>query len=650
MEAGRADRLDRPVDVDRDHVLGPPDAEITLVEYGSYVCPYCHAAHDVIRHLLERFGDRMRYVYRHLPLTDRHEATQAAELAEYAATHGADFWEAHQTLMQQGPVFDEGELDSIADQLGVPPRAEWDPKESRAATARVREDARSGLHSGARVTPTFYINGRRYEGPWDEASLSEAMLRSLGHRLHAASVDFARWAPSTGLLLLLMSVLAVAISNTAFGPAFLEFWESDAGLELAGRDFTLPVVEWVNTGLLTIFFLVVGLEIKRELTVGRLASARAAAFPIAAAVGGMVVPATLFHFLTPPGYEHTWGTTIATDTAFAIALIVLLGERVPVELRVFLTAAVIADDLVAIAVVALFYAGGHSLHWLGLAAAVTVSLMLLNRWHVYRALPYAVLGLVLWVALHEGGLHATLAGVILAVVTPTRPPPNLRALIAQSEAIIEAERRNLGEDVLRIGPSVSALRALDAIHDRMESPASKLLRVMEPWSSYFVLPVFALANAGLAWSPDVLDGRLRLVAAIAISLVIGKFVGILLGAYLVVRVGVASKPSAFTWRQLAGSGALAGIGFTMSLFIAGQALSGDDFAAAKIAIFLASVVAGALGSAILWKPATAEPGSESREGSSTEDRELGSPVEWSDDQTSSRPAPPTAIGHRDPRS
>ena len=600
MHADRATRLDRPVDVGHDHILGPPDAEITLVEYGSYVCPYCHAAHEVIRHLRDEFGDRMRYVYRHLALTDRSEAARAAETAEYVAATTGQFWPVHDTLMRRGPAFEPGDLDAIAVEFAAPARDGWDPAVEEAVASRVRADGRSGLASGARVTPTFFINGRRYEGAWDEASLKEAMLRSLGHRLHAASVDFARWAPSTGVLLLLMTVAALVLSNSAMGPSFLGLWQVMVGIQVGGTAFALSIFDWINHGLLTIFFLVVGLEIKRELTVGRLATLRSAALPLAAATGGMVVPAAIFLLLAPPALGHAWGMTIATDTAFAVALIVVLGTRVPVDLRVFLTAAVIADDLVAIVIVALFYTEAVSLAWLVASTAVVVSLAALNRWHVYRALPYGVLGLLLWFTLHEAGLHATLAGVILAMATPTRPPANLSALLAQAQAVIDAETRLRGNAVLRTGPSEPALRALDAVHDRIESPASKLLRSVEPWSSYLVLPLFALANAGLMWSGDVLSGRWRLIGATAFALVAGKLVGIVLGAYVAVRAGAAVKPDSYTWRQLTGAGALGGIGFTMSLFIAGEALTGADFAAAKIAIFLASLTAGGIGLAILW--------------------------------------------------
>lgn len=626
MESHRSDRLDRPVEPAQDHVLGPADAEITLVEYGSYVCAYCHTAHEVIRHLRDEFGNRLRYVYRHLPLADRSEATRAAELAEYVAGTTGDFWPVHDTLMRRGPVFAQSDLEAVATEFGVPERGDWDPAVAQQAATRVRADARSGLSSGARVTPTFFINGRRYEGAWDEVSLSEAMLRSLGHRIHAASVDFVRWAPSTGLLLLVMTVAALIISNSPAGASFLALWERPLGIRLGEGEFALSLLDWVNHGLLTVFFLVVGLEIKRELTVGRLATRRAAALPLAAAVGGMIAPALIFLLLAPAAHAHAWGMTIATDTAFAIALLVVLGDRVSVDLRVFLTAAVIADDLVAIAVVALFYSGALHLGWLAVSAALVAGLITLNRWSVYGALPYALLGTLLWFALHESGIHATLAGVVLAAATPTRPAANLGALLSQAQAVIDAETRLRGDAVMRTGPSEPALRALDAAHDRIESPASKMLRGVEPWSSYFVLPIFALANAGLMWSADVLAGRGRLIAAIVVALVVGKFVGILLGARLATALGFAVKPAAYSWRQVAGTGALAGIGFTMSLFIAGQALTGPDFDAAKVAIFLASMIAGALGIAILWKRVPADSRQAQAEGIESRAEELGTPV------------------------
>jgi NhaA family Na+:H+ antiporter len=450
-------------------------------------------------------------------------------------------------------------------------------------------------------TPTFFINGRRYDGPWDESSFADAMLGSLGHRVRSAALDFASWAPSTGVLLLLASILAVALVNSAAGPAFDAFWEQYLGVTLGEAGFRMSLRHWVNDGLLSIFFLVVGLEIKREFTVGHLASRRSAALPVAGALGGMAVPALLYLLVIPQGpWSHGWGVPMATDTAFAVALIVMLGARVPVELRIFLTAAAIVDDIGAIVVVAIFYSGDLHLGYLGAAAATTVALALLNRSGVYRVLPYMLLGVLLWACVHAGGLHATLAGVVLALFIPTRPPPDLHALMTQANTIMAAETRR-GDKVLRHGPSLPALRALDAIHDRLESPADRMLRHVEPWSSYVVLPLFALANAGVALTTEVLVGHEPLMLAIAAGLVIGKPVGLVLASALALRLRAAVKPAEYSWWQLCGAGGLAGIGFTMSLFIAGQAFpAASDFAAAKIAVFAASVLSAVIGVALLW--------------------------------------------------
>ncbi|HVS33046.1 MAG TPA: thioredoxin domain-containing protein, partial [Thermoanaerobaculia bacterium] len=187
MTSIHADRLARPVDPDRDHILGSPLADITLVEYGSYACGFCHTAHEVVAGLRDRFGDRMRYVFRHLPIKGSEDAVPAAEVAEYASETKGKFWEMHDALMKRGPTFAPNELDEIAAEWGLPQRQEWTADAAANAAARVKEDARGALRSGAHVTPTFFINGRRYEGAWDEGALAEAMLGSLGHRVQAAA-------------------------------------------------------------------------------------------------------------------------------------------------------------------------------------------------------------------------------------------------------------------------------------------------------------------------------------------------------------------------------------------------------------------------------------------------------------------------------
>lgn len=596
-------RLDRRVDPSRDHILGTDQAGMTLVEYGSYDCPHCRAANRVIADLRDRFGDQLRYVFRHRPLTGSDLARRAAELVERVDPER--FWDAHIELMSRSDRLTEDDLAAVAAEFGVEPwgnEADATAKAQAHASARVDSDERSAHASGVHFTPTFFINGRRYFGSWDEAELADALVGSLGHRMRSKALEFASWGPSAGLLLVLASVLAVAITNSPLGPAFMALWETPVGLNFGADGFSMSLLHWVNDGLLTIFFLVVGLEIKREFTVGHLTHRRSAAFPIAAACGGMIVPAVVYSLVIPSGpWAHGWGIPIATDTAFAIALIAMLGRRVPVELRIFLTAAAIVDDIVAILLVAVFYSAGQNWDWLLAGLVILGLLALLNRMHVYRAAPYLLLGVALWVCIYQGGLHATLAGVLLAMFIPSRPPPDYKALMVQADAILAAEAKR-GKEALRGGPSEPAMHAMDDIHDRLESPTERMLRYAGARSSYVVLPLFAFANAGVVIDAGVVGGHELLMLAIIAGLAFGKPAGMLAFCALAVRLRIASKPEAYSWVQVLGAGALAGIGFTMSLLIAQQAFAEpSDFAAAKIAIFAASILAAVIGTAVLWR-------------------------------------------------
>ncbi|HKN26639.1 MAG TPA: Na+/H+ antiporter NhaA [Roseiarcus sp.] len=600
IDLARGNWLDRPVNEESDHILGRNDAPITLVEYGSYACPYCRAANERIAEVRDQFGDRLRYVFRHKPLAGNPLARPAAELVE-RTRDAKTFWRAHVRLMTRSEVLTADDLAAVAADLRVG-QGDAEDEEAAAARAQARVDAdeESARASGALITPTFFINGRRYDGPWDGSSFAEAMLGTMGHRVRSAALDFASWGPSAGVLLLLATLLAIVLTNTGLGPAFTAFWRQELGFTFDGLSFSLSLLHWINDGLLTIFFLVVGLEIKREFTVGHLADWRSAALPVAGALGGMVAPALLYLIVVPPGpWSHGWGVAMSTDTAFAVALIAMLGARVPVELRIFLTAAAIVDDLVAIAAVAAFYSGQLRLVYLAAAVPLVGALAMLSRFRVYILTPYVVVGAALWATVLASGLHPTLAGVILALFIPTRPPADLKALTTQANVIVTAEAERGGE-VLQHGPSLPALRALDAIHDRLESPADRLLRNAGARSSYLVLPIFALANAGVAMTAGVFSGRERLMAAIVVGLTIGKPLGIMVSSFLAVRLRVALKPAEYSWLQLAGAGALAGIGFTMSLFIAGQAFPVEaDFEAAKIAVFVASVSSAVIGVTLL---------------------------------------------------
>lgn len=271
--------LDRPVDHETDHVLGPADVEITLVEYGSYACPHCGAANERIAQARDQLGDRVCYAFRHRPLMDNGLAFRAAELAELAQTPEA-FWSTHIKLMTSSMQLTEDDLVAVATDLDVAADfALGDSDVVRRAKARVEAHVASSRASGVRFTPTFYINRRRYDGPWDERPLVDAMLGTLGHRVRRTALDFASWGPSAGILLVLATVAAIVLTNSPIGPEFEALRRQEFGVSLGDAAFQMSILHWVNDGLLMVFFLVVGLEVKRKMTVGHLASRRSAALP-----------------------------------------------------------------------------------------------------------------------------------------------------------------------------------------------------------------------------------------------------------------------------------------------------------------------------------------------------------------------------------
>ncbi|MBL8745760.1 MAG: Na+/H+ antiporter NhaA [Phycisphaerae bacterium] len=273
-------RIDPPVDPVRDHILGSPDAEMTLVQYGSYADFRCRAVHAVVEGLRNRFGDRMRYVFRHLPVEGKPDAMRAAEITERVSASTGKFWELHEAFMERGPTLTASEIDRIARSHGFGgERGADDPAAVAAARARVRADIESAQRSGAPAAPAFFINGRCYTGTWDESSLADAMLAPLGHRIQAAAFRFVRWGPSSGLLLGLATVLALVLSNSPLGAQFVAFWEKPLGVLWGSATFSHSLLHWVNHGLLSVLFFVVGLEIKREFTVGHLATFRSGALP-----------------------------------------------------------------------------------------------------------------------------------------------------------------------------------------------------------------------------------------------------------------------------------------------------------------------------------------------------------------------------------
>jgi NhaA family Na+:H+ antiporter len=402
---------------------------------------------------------------------------------------------------------------------------------------------------------------------------------------------FLRIEAVAGVALLLSTILALLLSNTAWSRQFLGFWDMHVGIVLGGMEYSRSLQHWINDGLMTLFFFVVTLELKRALVLGELRSPRAAALPLAAALGGMAVPAGLFLLLmgNAPGASG-WGTVMSTDTAFVIGCLALLGSRVPVSLRLFLLSLAIFDDVGAILVVAIGY--GDPLNWvaLGLAAAGLAIVAVIARLGV-RSLPvYFAFGGFVWLALDASGIHATLAGVILGLMTPARSwvsDRRLHAILNRVIAYPPGEHWG-GSRAARYDLNQAGVAAREAL-----SPIERLEFALHPWVAFVILPLFALANAGVPITEARFDPTLT--TAIVLAFVVGKPLGIVAFTFLVVRSRIGRLPSELSWSILAAGSLLAGIGFTMALFIAELAFEPDLLGSVKLGIMGASVISALAG-------------------------------------------------------
>jgi len=592
-ETSTAAKLVLPVS-ERDHIQGPEDAPVTLVEYGDFECPYCRQVSPVIRELRRRLGGRVRYVFRHFPIRSSHAHAQlAAEAAEAAGAQGK-FWEMQETLLEHQEALELSHILEYADQLDLDLEQFKNDLEEHTYAERVREDFHGGIRSGVNGTPSFFINGTRYDGAWDLESLIDAVEKPLGVQVRMLAQDFVRIEASGGIILLICAIIALVWANSAISESYFHFWETEFALGFGERIISLPLIEWINDGLMVLFFFVVGLEIKRQLTTGELSRPRKAVLPLAAALGGMLVPAAIYLVFNAVGPgEPGWGIPMATDIAFTLGVLALLGSRAPLSLKIFFTALAIADDLGAILVLAIFYSS--EIHWISLliAAVILVILIILNRIRIYSPWPYALLGVGLWLAFIESGIHPTIAGVLLAATIPTWGAPDTRSLLAQCVSVLEEFD---APGIVQSNRAQVAAQTLETVADRMQSPAQRLEHGLLPWTTYLVLPLFALANAGVVIRFD--QSLLSMVSVgIVLGLVFGKAIGITFFAWLAVRLRLADMPRNVSLRELFSASWLAGIGFTMSLFIAGNAFRGNIelLDQSKSGILVGSLLAGLIG-------------------------------------------------------
>ncbi|MDO1445224.1 Na+/H+ antiporter NhaA [Rhodocytophaga aerolata] len=418
-------------------------------------------------------------------------------------------------------------------------------------------------------------------------------------KLRRPFIQFIQLEQSSGIILIGVTFLSLMLANSQYSEPFLALWEKHLSINFENFHFDHSLLHWINDGLMAIFFLLVGLEIKRELLEGELSSVRQAMFPIFAALGGMIVPAIIYSlFNLNTATSSGWGIPMATDIAFALAILSLLSNRVPVSLKIFLTALAIIDDLGAVIVIAVFYTADLSLPYLFKALLVFLGLLLLNRIKVKKLFIYVVLGILLWYFMYESGVHATVAGVLLALTIPYKTMLPKDKLVHMLQNKFSQIRKNVPS------PETTSRMIMEEIEEVVEKTSSvsqKLEHTLHGYVLYLIMPIFALANTGLVLETESFSEVLSPGGiGIFLGLVLGKPLGICLFCWLAVKTNISSFPEYTTWQHIIGAGFLGGIGFTMSIFITLLAFqNADQQNMAKLAVLFASLTAASIGYIIL---------------------------------------------------
>lgn len=436
------------------------------------------------------------------------------------------------------------------------------------------------------------MKGREYSAPWEK--VFDRLLSPLEEFIHRQT--------TSGILLMVCAVLAMFLANGPWSETYHHVLTLTFTIGVEGFQLSKSIHHWINDGLMALFFFVVGLELKREIVVGELADPKQALLPIVAAVGGMLMPAAIYIAFNPSGHTFDgWGIPMATDIAFALGALALLGKRIPTNLLTFLVALAIVDDLGAVTVIALFYTEALNYPALLIVTLTFALLLALNLGGVRWSLPYILLGVVLWIAMLKSGVHATLAGILLAFTIPMRPKYDPQRFLVHIDELIDHIRAayQREENILRNDELRSRVRALGQGVQLVQAPAQTLEHQMHLPSAYFVIPIFSLANAGIPvdWSSFASIIAHPVSVGVISGLLLGKLIGIVGFSWIAVRLGFSKLPPGLDFRHIFGVGLMGGIGFTMSIFVAelGFAHHAQDLLMAKSGILAGSLLAGVSG-------------------------------------------------------
>lgn len=403
----------------------------------------------------------------------------------------------------------------------------------------------------------------------------------------------------SGVMLFIATVLAVIIANSSFGQLYYELWHMPLGWTIANYNITMSLTMWIDDGLMALFFLMVGLEIKREMLIGELSTANKAAFPVVAALGGMLIPAIIYVALNPDN-PMGFGIPMATDIAFALGILMLLGKRVNPALKLFLVALAVVDDLGAVMIVATVYTNEIHAQYFLHAALIYALIWILNFKGVKSLWPYLVLGVLLWFYIHAIGIHATIAGVLLAFAIPIESHINERKFIEDQKKFVEDFERHIDTVPILNKRQLEDLEHMGSAYHKVQNPLLKLEHDLHGFSAFFIMPLFAFSNAGVVIDFASVSTHLMVVLGVIFGLVIGKPIGIFVFTYVATKLGIIKKPKNISWNDILAVGFLGGIGFTMSIFITHLAFSDESLIdAVKLGVFIASFIAAVIGVSLL---------------------------------------------------
>ena len=611
--ASTGHRLLGPIDFRRDHVRGncARDDRMTVLVYGDYLCPYCRRLGQVLDRLRSALGERMVYVFRHHPNERAHPGAELASIAAEAAGHQGHFWEMHDALYEREPALvDKPCLLQIAASLGLDTgRFERDLDDPK-LRQRIQEDLADGRRNGVTATPTIFVDAIRYDGAWDFHSMLEALERPIGAQVKRTARAFANLPTSAGLVVLIAALAAIACANSPLQAAYQHFLNTQFRIGPTPGGLSLSVGQWCSEGLLAIFYVILGLELRRELTSGSLANSRAALAPLLAGVSAVVVAAGVYLALNSGTNAVGWPIPVDTGLPFILGILAVLGARVSAGLKIFVATYGIANDLSSTLVLALLHPRDLSLEWLIAALGTVATMAMFARWRIYAVWPYLVAALGLWLSLHFAGVSGALSGLALAAFLPPWPAPTAAPLLAQAASALaeledaehELKRTGQGQRRLEQEPVWDwATRNLLAAADRLLSPAERVERATEPWSTYVVLPIFAFTASGVTLagnfrSPDAA----RVFGGVALALAVGKPIAIIMTTWAVAKTKIAFAAADATPLAFVGAAFLCGIADPFSFYLADQTFQMSAYASvAKLGILAGSGVAAALGALLL---------------------------------------------------